>query len=93
MKAIEGEQIPALICYNIYPSNEDKEKIAARSQIVHNARPDTPFKDLPTTSEISKAYGYDPKSIVLLVFVNLNAMLHEKRIGERSQTLSSIRSL
>jgi hypothetical protein len=29
--------------------------------IIHNAKPNTHFEELPTTSEIAHAYGYDPE--------------------------------
>ncbi|MGC2426435.1 MAG: hypothetical protein WA421_05325 [Nitrososphaeraceae archaeon] len=36
-------------------------KIDRIIEIIHNAKPNTPFEELPTTSEIAHAYGYDPE--------------------------------
>jgi DNA modification methylase len=40
---------------------KDKEKIDTILEIIHNAKPNTPFEELPTTNEIAHAYGYDPE--------------------------------
>jgi DNA modification methylase len=62
--------------------NEDKEKIAEILEIVHNARPDTPFTELPTTSEISLAYGYDPEKYCPTCFRKFKRHATRKRIGD-----------
>ena len=41
--------------------NRDREKINKIKEIIRNAKHDTPFEELPTTSEIARAYGYDPE--------------------------------
>lgn len=64
------------------PLNEDKEKIAEILEIVHNARPDTPFTELPTTSEISEAYGYDPEKYCPTCFRKFKRHATRKRIGD-----------
>jgi len=42
---------PHMIQYQ--PLEQDKEKIIRMQEIIHNAKPNTPFEKLPTTSEIS----------------------------------------
>jgi DNA modification methylase len=64
------------------PINPDKEKIARLEQIIHNARPDTPFSDLPSTSEISWAYGYDPEKYCPTCYRKFKRHATRKRIGD-----------
>jgi site-specific DNA-methyltransferase (adenine-specific) len=64
------------------PINPDKEKIARLEEIIHNARPDTPFNDLPPTSEISWAYGYDPEKYCPTCYRKFKRHATRKRIGD-----------
>lgn len=43
------------------PINPDRNKIEEIKEIIRNARPDTAFDELPATSRIARAYGYDPE--------------------------------
>lgn len=43
------------------PENPDRKEIDRIAQIIHNSLPSTPISDLPATSEIAKAHGYDPE--------------------------------
>jgi len=64
------------------PYNQDKNKIAKILEIVHKARPNTPFKELPTTSEISRAYGYDPEKYCPTCYRKFKRHATRKRIGD-----------
>jgi DNA modification methylase len=64
------------------PINDSKEKIAEILKIVHSARHDTPFKELPTTSEISRAYGYDPEKYCPTCYRKFKRHATRKRIGD-----------
>jgi DNA modification methylase len=64
------------------PINPDKEKIARLEKIIHNASPDTPFSDLPLTSEISWAYGYDPEKYCPTCYRKFKRHATRKRIGD-----------
>jgi DNA modification methylase len=64
------------------PVNPDKEKIAKLEDIIHNARPDTPFSELPSTSEISWAYGYDPEKYCPTCYRKFKRHATRKRIGD-----------
>lgn len=64
------------------PLNESKQKIAQILEIVHNAKHDTPFKELPTTSEISRAYGYDPEKYCPTCYRKFKRHATRKRIGD-----------
>lgn len=64
------------------PINPDKEKIARLEEIIHTAEPNTPFKALPSTSEISLAYGYDPEKHCPTCFRKFKRHATRKRIGD-----------
>lgn len=64
------------------PINPDKKIIAQLEEIIHNAEPDTPFSSLPTTREISLAYGYDPEKYCPTCFRKFKRHATRKRIGD-----------
>lgn len=64
------------------PLKLDKEKIARITEIIHNSKPDTPFEELPTTSEISWAYGYDPEKFCPTCYRKFKRHATRKRIGD-----------
>lgn len=64
------------------PVNPDKKKIAKLEEIIHNASPETPFSELPSTSEISLAYGYDPEKYCPTCFRKFKRHATRKRIGD-----------
>ena len=51
-------------------------------KIIHNAEPDTPFNALPSTSEISLAYGYDPEKYCPTCLRKFKRHATRKRIGD-----------
>lgn len=64
------------------PINPNKKIIAQLEEIIHNAEPDTPFDALPSTSEISLAYGYDPEKYCPTCFRKFKRHATRKRIGD-----------
>ena len=64
------------------PFNPDKKIIARLEKIIHNAEPDTPFNALPSTSDISLAYGYDPEKFCPTCFRKFKRHATRKRIGD-----------
>jgi DNA modification methylase len=64
------------------PFKENKDKIAEILEIIHNARPDTPFGELPTTSDISRAYGYNPEKYCPTCYRKFKRHATRKRIGD-----------
>jgi DNA modification methylase len=64
------------------PINPDKKTIAQLEKTIHNAEPDTPFSVLPSTSEISLAYGYDPEKYCPTCFRKFKRHATRKRIGD-----------
>ena len=64
------------------PCSQNKGKIDEILKIVRNARPDTQFDELPTTSEISKAFGYDPEKYCPTCYRKFKRHATRKRIGD-----------
>jgi len=62
--------------------NQNRGKITEILDIVHSASHNTPFKELPTTSEISRAYGYDPERYCPTCFRKFKRHATRKRIGD-----------
>jgi hypothetical protein len=65
----------------------DREKIIKILEIIHNSKSNTPIEELPRTSEISLAYGYDPEKYCPTCYGNLSVMQHEKELEAISTTL------
>ena len=66
------------------PVDRDQAKIDSLSKIILNAVSTTPLDDLPTTSEISRAYGYDPEKYCPTCFRKFKRHARRKRIGGHS---------
>jgi DNA modification methylase len=64
------------------PINMDRQKIARLEAIIHNAKPTTPFSNLPSTSEISRAYGYDPEKYCPTCYRKFKRHATRKRVGD-----------
>jgi site-specific DNA-methyltransferase (adenine-specific) len=71
---------PHLIQYE--PINPDKDKVAKLQETIHNAKPNTPFNQLPSTSDISWAYGYDPEKYCPTCYRKFKRHATRKRIGQ-----------
>jgi len=61
---------------------KDKEKIDTILEIIHNAKPNTPFEELPTTNEIAHAYGYDPEKYCPTCHRKFKRHATRRRIGD-----------
>jgi site-specific DNA-methyltransferase (adenine-specific) len=73
---------PHMIQYG--PTVQDKENIQRIKKIIHNAKPDTLFEELPTTREIARAYGYDPEKFCPTCYRKFKRHATRKRIGDHS---------
>ena len=62
--------------------NLNRRRISQLEEIIHNAEPGTPFSALPSTSEISLAYGYDPEKYCPTCFRKFKRHATRKRIGD-----------
>jgi site-specific DNA-methyltransferase (adenine-specific) len=64
------------------PIGANKEKIAKLTEIIHNSTADTPFEDLPSTSEIALAFGYNPEKYCPTCYRKFKRHATRKRIGD-----------
>jgi len=62
-------------------NGRDEEKIRKFNDIIHSADASTSFDNLPSTSEISKAYGYDPEKHCPTCYRKFKRHATRKRIG------------
>jgi DNA modification methylase len=84
-EAREGRnKIPPSHLIQYEPIKQNREKILEIKKIIHNAKPDTLFEELPTTSDISKAYGYDPEKFCPTCYRKFKRHATRKRIGDHS---------
>jgi DNA modification methylase len=60
-------------------ANNEIEKI---KDIIHSAKPGTSFNELPTTSKIARAYGYDPDKYCPTCYRKFKRHATRKRIGD-----------
>ncbi len=63
------------------PENPDKEAIDRISRIIHSSTPSTPLSSLPSTSEIARAYGYDPEKFCPTCYRKFKRHATRRRIG------------
>ena len=66
------------------PFNRGKDEIERIKELIHNAKPDTSFEELPTTSKIARAYGYDPDKYCPTCYRKFKRHATRKRIGDHS---------
>lgn len=84
-EAREGRnKTPPLSLIQYEPMKQDRKKILKIKEIIHNAKPDTLFEELPTTSEIAQAYGYDPEKFCPTCYRKFKRHATRKRIGDHS---------
>ena len=63
------------------PEKRDREKIIKILEIIHNSKSNTPIEEMPTTSEISFSYGYDPEKYLPTCYRKFKRHATRKRIG------------
>jgi DNA modification methylase len=82
-EAREGRnKAPSSYMIQYEPFKKDKEKIDRILEIIHNAKPNTPFEELPTTDEIAYAYGYDPEKYCPTCYRKFKRHATRRRIGD-----------
>jgi DNA modification methylase len=64
------------------PIDQDKKRIEKIKEAIRNAKPHTRFDELPTTSEISTAYGYNPEKYCPTCYRKFKRHATRKRIGD-----------
>jgi hypothetical protein len=74
--------VPPTSLIQYKPINQDREKISRIKEIIHNAKSSTTFEELPTTTEIAQAYGYDPEKYCPTCYRKFKRHATRKRIGD-----------
>jgi DNA modification methylase len=64
------------------PEEPDRNEIMRIANIIHNASPWTPLSRLPMTSEIARAYGYDPEKFCPTCYRKFKRHATRRRIGD-----------
>ena len=73
---------PPLHMIQYKPLNRGKDEIERIKELIQNAKPDTSFEELPTTSKIARAYGYDPDKYCPTCYRKFKRHATRKRIGD-----------
>jgi DNA modification methylase len=82
-EAAEGRnKVPAPSMMQYAPEGQDRSEITRIANIIHNASSSTPLSDLPTTSEIARAYGYDPEKFCPTCYRKFKRHATRRRIGD-----------
>jgi DNA modification methylase len=66
------------------PENPDRKEIERIARIIHGSSPSTLISDLPTTSEIARAHGYDPEKFCPTCWRKFKRHATRRRIGDHS---------
>lgn len=82
-EAAEGRnRVPPSGMVQYRPNGQDRKEIERIAGIIHNSSPSTPISDLPTTSEIAKAHGYDPEKFCPTCWRKFKRHATRRRIGD-----------
>lgn len=76
-----SNETPPLHQIQFKPIDKNLRAIKEITEIIHNSKPETSFDDLPTTNEISWAYGYDPEKHCPTCYRKFKRHATRKRIG------------
>lgn len=81
-EAVSGyNETPTMQNMQFKSIGKNQRTIKKITEIIHSSTPDTPFEELPTTSEISWAYGYDPEKHCPTCYRKFKRHATRKRIG------------
>lgn len=84
-EAVEGRnRIPPHHMVQYAPINPDRREIDRIAHMIHNATSKTPISELPSTSEIARAYGYDPEKFCPTCYRKFKRHATRRRIGDHS---------
>jgi hypothetical protein len=82
-EAVEGRnKVPPPDKVQYKPENPDKNEVMRIAAIIHGASSSTPLSQLPTTSEIARAYGYDPEKFCPTCYRKFKRHATRRRIGD-----------
>ena len=84
-EAAEGRnRVPPAYMIQTAPESPDKKEIERIAKEIHSSTPDTPISELPSTSKIAKAYGYDPEKFCPTCYRKFKRHATRRRIGDHS---------
>ena len=75
-------KVPPTHMVQYRPDTPDRKEIARIARIIHHSSPSTPLSQLPSTSEISRAYGYDPEKFCPTCYRKFKRHATRRRIGD-----------
>jgi DNA modification methylase len=82
-EAIEGRnKMPSKEMLQFAPEGPNRVEIERIAKIIHSATPRTPISELPSTSEIARAYGYDPEKFCPTCYRKFKRHATRRRIGD-----------
>jgi DNA modification methylase len=82
-EAISGRnRVPPQHMLQYQPVDVDKKQIARITRMIHSTSPSTPISELPATSEIARAYGYDPEKFCPTCYRKFKRHATRRRIGD-----------
>jgi site-specific DNA-methyltransferase (adenine-specific) len=64
------------------PKGPNRAEIARIARVIHSASSETPISELPSTSEISRAHGYDPEKYCPTCYRKFKRHATRRRIGD-----------
>jgi site-specific DNA-methyltransferase (cytosine-N4-specific) len=84
-EAVEGRnRTPPDSMVQYRPENPDRDEIERISRMIHSATSKTPISELPSTSDIARAYGYDPEKFCPTCYRKFKRHATRRRIGDHS---------
>jgi DNA modification methylase len=84
-EAVEGRnKVPPPDMVQYAPINPNRKEIDRIARIIHGATSRTPLSELPSTSEIARAHGYDPEKFCPTCYRKFKRHATRRRIGDHS---------
>jgi len=84
-EAAEGRnRVPPAGMLQYAPINTDRKAMDRIARVIHGATSKTPILELPSTSEIARAYGYDPEKFCPTCYRKFKRHATRRRIGDHS---------
>lgn len=84
-EAVEGRnKVPPSGMVQYAPVDTDRKEMDRIARVIHGATSKTPISELPSTSEIARAYGYDPEKFCPTCYRKFKRHATRRRIGDHS---------
>jgi DNA modification methylase len=82
-EAVSGRnKVPPRHMLQYQPVDVDKKQILRITRMIHGSSASTPISELPSTSEIARAYGYDPEKFCPTCYRKFKRHATRRRIGD-----------